>query len=197
VTHYEQIVLLFRGAYPLFEVGERRQPTDGDGTDDWTTLWAAVAEQMLRHLEGGRLAEFEAAFAVVREALRSCGPVGRQAAVRVLFGDFTRRSIAANFDRTRFAEWFEPAELFAPSNGRLQRGRVLYFNPAKGRGKILGASGLIFFVHFSAIQDKGFRSLESGELVEFSSIDGPRGLEARDVARLTEAGYRRGDEDTD
>jgi cold shock CspA family protein len=153
-------------------------------------MWSAVATSLLRHLEARNLVQFEAAFLVVRDALIVCEPVGRQAAVATLFGDFTRCAIAAGLDRTRFVEWFGPAELFTASSGRM-RGRVLYFNIPKGRGKTLGADRTVYFVHFSMIRGTGFRSLEAGQLIEFTPqfgvINGRDGWAAYDVARLAEA----------
>ena len=134
---------------------------------------------------------FDTGFRTVRDALSVSTPSVRQAAMPVLFGDFTRRVIAAGFDRTRFVEWFGPEEIVKAPAGRM-RGRVLYFNNAKGRGKVLGSDGHLYFVHFSMIRGNGFRSLDGGQLVEFSpqsgTFNGIRGAGAYDVARLVEGG---------
>ena len=108
----------------------------------------------------------------------------------VLFSDFTRRAIASGFDRTRFVEWLGPADLLEAPSGRV-RGRVLYFNDAKGRGKLLGADGIVYFVHFSALHgDDGYRSLGGGQLVEFTPLHGVinerTGWMAREVEQLKE-----------
>lgn len=60
-------------------------------------------------------------------------------------------------------------------------GTVKWFNDAKGFGFITTASGEDVFVHFSAIQAKGFRSLAEGSNVEFDLIQGPKGLQAANV----------------
>ena len=64
-------------------------------------------------------------------------------------------------------------------------GTVKWFNNSKGFGFISG-DGLErdIFVHFSAIQGDGYRSLEEGQTVEFSVVEGDKGLQARDVIVL-------------
>jgi CspA family cold shock protein len=53
------------------------------------------------------------------------------------------------------------------------QGNVKWFNDAKGFGFITSESGDDIFVHFSAIQSKGFRVLKEGERVEFELVDKP------------------------
>ncbi len=60
-------------------------------------------------------------------------------------------------------------------------GTVKWFNDAKGYGFITTAAGEDVFVHFSAIQAKGFRSLPEGSQVEFDLVQGPKGLQAANV----------------
>jgi len=60
-------------------------------------------------------------------------------------------------------------------------GTVKWFNDAKGFGFITTQSGEDVFVHFSAINAKGFRSLPEGANVEFDLIQGPKGLQAANV----------------
>src|SRR5437773_12475714 len=60
-------------------------------------------------------------------------------------------------------------------------GTVKWFNDAKGFGFITTASGEDVFVHFSAIQAQGFRSLPEGAAVEFDLVQGPKGLQAQNV----------------
>ncbi len=60
-------------------------------------------------------------------------------------------------------------------------GTVKWFNDAKGFGFITNEGGEDVFVHFSAIQAKGFRSLAEGSSVEFDLIQGPKGLQAANV----------------
>jgi CspA family cold shock protein len=60
-------------------------------------------------------------------------------------------------------------------------GTVKWFNDAKGYGFITTEGGEDVFVHFSAIQAKGFRSLAEGSTVEFDLVQGPKGLQAANV----------------
>ena len=60
-------------------------------------------------------------------------------------------------------------------------GTVKWFNDAKGFGFITTEKGDDVFVHFSAIQGNGFRSLPEGAAVEFDVVQGPKGLQASNV----------------
>ena len=60
-------------------------------------------------------------------------------------------------------------------------GTVKWFNDAKGYGFITTERGEDVFVHFSAIQAQGFRSLAEGSTVEFDLVQGPKGLQAANV----------------
>jgi CspA family cold shock protein len=62
-----------------------------------------------------------------------------------------------------------------------QSGKVKWFNDAKGFGYITTEGGEDVFVHFSALQSKGFRSLQEGQTVEFDVVQGPKGLQATKV----------------
>ncbi|HEX3067250.1 MAG TPA: cold-shock protein [Thermoanaerobaculia bacterium] len=62
-----------------------------------------------------------------------------------------------------------------------QTGTVKWFNAAKGFGFITSEKGEDVFVHFSAIQGNGFRSLAEGAQVEFEVTQGPKGLQAQNV----------------
>jgi len=62
-----------------------------------------------------------------------------------------------------------------------QTGTVKWFNDAKGFGFITTEGGEDVFVHSSAIQSRGFRSLSEGAEVEFDMIEGPKGLQAANV----------------
>ena len=62
-------------------------------------------------------------------------------------------------------------------------GVVKWFNSEKGYGFISQDGGPDVFVHFSAIQETGFRNLEENEKVEFDVSQGPKGLQAANVRR--------------
>ena len=62
-------------------------------------------------------------------------------------------------------------------------GTVKWFNAAKGYGFIAHEGGKDVFVHFSAIQTDGYRSLNEGERVEFSIEDSPKGPQAVNVTK--------------
>lgn len=63
-----------------------------------------------------------------------------------------------------------------------ETGTVKWFNAAKGFGFIQRETGEDVFVHFSAIQTSGYRSLDEGARVEFEVTRGPKGLQASNVA---------------
>ncbi|MGW8250234.1 MAG: cold-shock protein [Anaerolineales bacterium] len=60
-------------------------------------------------------------------------------------------------------------------------GTVKWFNASKGYGFIERQGGPDVFVHFSAIQTEGYRTLHEGQTVEFSVEQGPKGLQAANV----------------
>ncbi|ENQ3105952.1 cold-shock DNA-binding protein family [Bacillus sp. 491mf] len=64
------------------------------------------------------------------------------------------------------------------------QGKVKWFNSEKGFGFIERDGGDDVFVHFSAIQHDGYKSLEEGEKVEFEIVDGARGPQAANVVKL-------------
>ena len=64
-----------------------------------------------------------------------------------------------------------------------EQGVVKWFNESKGYGFIERSSGGDVFVHFSAIQGDGYRSLEDGAEVEFDVEQGPKGLQAINVVK--------------
>jgi len=68
-------------------------------------------------------------------------------------------------------------------NAVKEKGIVKWFNGAKGYGFIQRSTGEDVFVHFSAIQADGYRSLNEGEAVEFELQQGPKGLNAIEVTR--------------
>ncbi len=66
-----------------------------------------------------------------------------------------------------------------------ERGTVKWFNEQKGFGFITrNNGGSEVFVHFSAIQGKGYRTLEEGQEVEFEVTQGHKGLQAQEVVKL-------------
>jgi CspA family cold shock protein len=62
-------------------------------------------------------------------------------------------------------------------------GTVKWFNGSKGYGFISREDGEDVFVHYSAIQSEGFRTLEEGQRVEFTVERGPKGLQAANVTK--------------
>lgn len=65
-----------------------------------------------------------------------------------------------------------------------ERGTVKWFNASKGYGFIQREQGGDIFVHHTAIQAEGFRTLNEGDPVEFEVSQGPKGLQASNVMRL-------------
>jgi cold shock protein len=65
-----------------------------------------------------------------------------------------------------------------------EKGVVKWFNAAKGYGFIQRPTGDDVFVHFSAIQANGYRTLDEGAEVEFEVKQGPKGLQAENVIRV-------------
>ena len=66
----------------------------------------------------------------------------------------------------------------------MTNGTVKWFNAEKGYGFISQESGDDVFVHFSAIQGNGFKTLEEGQNVSFEIEEGPRGKQASNVTKL-------------
>ena len=66
----------------------------------------------------------------------------------------------------------------------MQNGKVKWFNNEKGFGFIEVEGGDDVFVHFSAIQGEGFKSLEEGQEVSFEIVEGNRGPQAANVVKL-------------
>jgi cold shock protein len=65
-----------------------------------------------------------------------------------------------------------------------EQGTVKWFNNEKGYGFISREAGEDVFVHHSAIQGSGFKTLTEGDKVEFSVARGPKGLQAAEVVKI-------------
>jgi CspA family cold shock protein len=66
----------------------------------------------------------------------------------------------------------------------MEQGTVKWFNDAKGFGFLSRPTGDDVFVHHSAIQGNGFRSLQEGQQVEFNVVKGPKGFQAENVRAI-------------
>ena len=65
----------------------------------------------------------------------------------------------------------------------METGTVKWFNDAKGFGFITREGGSDVFVHHTAIQSEGFRSLAEGDRVQFDVVQGPKGAQAANVRK--------------
>ena len=70
------------------------------------------------------------------------------------------------------------------NEGFMTKGKVKWFNENKGYGFIEREDGPDVFVHFTAIQGEGFRTLAEGEVVEFEVTEGEKGPQAANVMKL-------------
>ena len=66
----------------------------------------------------------------------------------------------------------------------MNTGTVKWFNEAKGFGFIAQSEGEDVFVHYSAIEGDGFKSLADGDRVQFEVTSGPKGLSAKNVRKM-------------
>lgn len=66
----------------------------------------------------------------------------------------------------------------------MPEGKVKWFNDSKGFGFIEQEGGEDVFVHFSAIEGEGFKSLAEGDAVSFEIQEGPKGLQAANVVKI-------------
>ena len=67
---------------------------------------------------------------------------------------------------------------------QMEQGTVKWFNDAKGFGFLSRPDGEDVFVHFSAIESSGFRSLREGQAVQFNAVKGAKGWQAENVQVL-------------
>ena len=66
----------------------------------------------------------------------------------------------------------------------MTQGTVKWFNDKKGYGFIIAETGKDVFVHHSAIEGEGYKSLKEGEKVQFEIVQGPKGEQATKVVKL-------------
>ena len=66
----------------------------------------------------------------------------------------------------------------------MAKGTVKWFNNQKGYGFIATENGKDVFVHYTALQGEGYKSLQEGQAVEFDIVQGPKGEQASNVIRL-------------
>src|SRR6187401_930836 len=97
---------------------------------------------------------------------------------------FVPRSSSAASTRTTSGTSHGVAQMQERRTMRIT-GKVKWFNNAKGYGFIERDGGSDVFVHFSAVQGNGFRTLEEGQAVEFEIVDGPKGPQAGNVTKVT------------
>ena len=73
--------------------------------------------------------------------------------------------------------------IFKEDFGKMAKGTVKWFNESKGFGFITQDDGVDVFVHYSSIQDSGFKTLAEGQEVNFDVVKGPKGLQAANVTK--------------
>lgn len=79
---------------------------------------------------------------------------------------------------------FYPTIFYFYGGNIMNKGTVKWFNAEKGYGFITGEDGQDVFVHFSAINGEGFKSLEEGQAVSYDLTEGARGMQAANVEKL-------------
>jgi len=104
---------------------------------------------------------------------------------------WTQPKVQPVFSEGGFCRWEANPGILGNNSSRLvkgvvsvrEKGTVKWFNGAKGYGFIQRSTGEDVFVHFSAIQENGYRTLNEGETVEFDLLKGPKGFQAANVVR--------------
>jgi CspA family cold shock protein len=123
-----------------------------------------------------------------------CKPVANKPVRKIFLSKFAKR---ANLHSSFETDWFSvlscKVEPRSRSSGKFNRnkeitdmeqGTVKWFNDAKGFGFISRQNGEDVFVHYSAINSNGFKSLQEGQAVQFNVVKGPKGWQASDVQPL-------------
>src|SRR5215472_2178160 len=90
-------------------------------------------------------------------------------------------------NQARFCQWslrFIQRNSIQETRAKMEQGTVKWFNDAKGFGFISRQNGEDVFVHYSAINTSGFKSLQEGQAVQFNVVKGPKGWQAADVQPL-------------
>jgi cold shock protein len=90
-------------------------------------------------------------------------------------------------NQARFCQWslrFIQRNSIQEIHTSMEQGTVKWFNDAKGFGFISRQNGEDVFVHYSAINTSGFKSLQEGQAVQFNVVKGPKGWQAADVQPL-------------
>ena len=93
-------------------------------------------------------------------------------------GDLSKFAVLVARDRFHTPGFVIAQEVYVVLRSK---GRVKWFNERRGYGFIEQTDGDDLFVHYSAIQTPGFKTLEEGQEVEFDIIEGPKGLQAANV----------------
>jgi CspA family cold shock protein len=78
-----------------------------------------------------------------------------------------------------------PVSFVARSKSMPEQGTVKWFNDAKGYGFIVRERGADVFVHHASIIAEGFRTLSEGDRVSFDVVEGPKGLQAKNVVKIS------------
>jgi CspA family cold shock protein len=148
-----------------------------EGGEDVFVHYSAIQGEGFRNLEKGQRVRFE-----ICQGTK--GPAAANVVVLEPRASSTRKPTAtrtATASPTARRATSTPVPAFS---GKRELGTVKWFNGMKGYGFITRDSGGDIFVHYSAIEGRGFRTLEEGDRVEFSVEEGRKGRAAANVVRL-------------